>query len=431
MLICMLAGYSNVTSSSTALIFIAVFLSLSIIIFCSDLNVLYLMIALIPFYGSLNVNGLAFVFILPLFASLKLLLKHFKIIIPSIFVFNLIFLLFWFLNDIQYQSVAATLIRLCFPLYVFCVISFVKLEDYNGYFSAWLVICSSLIAMFSIFLVQGGNLDSFINASYAGEMRLGEADVASGQKNQLDGAMGFPIYTITIITLIFQMLNYRNFQFYTKCFIIGIALIVFFITFLTLSRVYILGLLTMIIVLSIYYAKHFTIKNIISILFLVLVLFFTVSILNPEIITSITESYSSRMEGESDNEESRLLVYIDCLEYLLSHVKCIIFGEGNRGYIEIGKIEHTLMAISAHNVILDGLLSFGLLGCVILYRSYFRVYKLQRTYFNIQLDALRVLPLGCILMMYNTSSPFTLDKVWVFLLFLTLNIVHCNTHVKN
>lgn len=430
MFICLLAGLSNIISASSALIFLAISLSFLIIFFGNDLSVLYLMIALIPFYSSLNLGGLAFVFVLPFFASLKLLFKHFKISIPLIFLLNFIFLFFWFINDIQYQSIAAVLIRLCFPLYVFCVMSFVKLDDYNGYFSAWLVICSSLIAMFCVFIVQGGSLDSFIYASYAGEMRLGEADVDSGQKNQLGGAMGFPIYTITILTLVVQMFSFRKYTFYKKNIIIGVSVILFLITFLTLSRVYILGLLTMMLMLSVYYSKHFSIKHVVSIIFVFLGLFVIAVVVNPEIINSIAEQYSNRMEGESDNEESRILVYGDCLEYLLTHIKCFFLGEGNRGYIEIGKMEHTLMAISAHNIILDGMLSFGLFGCIILYRSYLRVYRLQCKHFCVRFNALRALPLGCVLMMYNTSSPFTLDKVWVFLLFLTLNIVHCSPHKR-
>ena len=104
----------------------------------------------------------------------------------------------------------------------------------------WLVIVTTRIAM-----VQGGSLEALVYTSYAGEMRLGEADTDEGQKNQLDGAMGFPIYTLTIVSLLIQMLMTRRFRLWQKALCLALIVGLFFITFLTVSRVYILGLATM------------------------------------------------------------------------------------------------------------------------------------------------------------------------------------------
>jgi len=431
MIICALAGVSNFITEAFILVVVAVLLSLVIVMFGDDVASLYLMIALIPFYGSLNLNGVAFGFIIPLLTAMKMIFRNISNNCPPTLIIGMLFLMIWFVHDVQYNTFMGVFTKLCMPLYIFLAISFLRFEKYDGYYAAWIVIISSIIAMCSIFIVQGGSLSSFVFTGYAGEMRLGEADTDAGMKNQLDGAMGFPIYTITILTLFIQMFMTRKLELWKKLSIMSVSLGIFFITFLTISRVYLLGLGTLFLMMGYYILHRASFKTSVSIVLSLLLITFVALQLNPEIVDSITEQYTVRIDSETDNNYtgSRGYIYKDCIAYLLTNIECLFIGKGNSGYIAIGQQLNTNMSMSAHNVILDGLLSFGVLGFFFLIKLYYQVYKREVKRMHIKANVLHLLPLGCILMMYNTSSPFTLEKVWPFLLFLVLNVTHCTDGV--
>lgn len=423
MTISLMAGLSNFMNPANVFVLLAVLLSLLLILQGRDVTAVYVMIALIPYFSSLRLSGFAFGFIIPVVAFIKLWIRHFSGALPKLLIAAFLFLFIGFFHDIQYSTFMESILRSFMPLYVFAALSWVRFEKYNRFFAAWVVIGSSLIAMYCVFMVQGANLDSFIYSSYAGEMRLGEADVDSGQKNQLGGAMGFPIYTITILSLIVQMFLMHSLRFWQKILMLSISVVVFFLTFLTVSRVYLLGLGVLIILLLYYIARHVSIKVFVGFLCVFLFLGVMAAMLNPDFITSVFSQYEGRITN-SDNHHigSRGYIYRDCIDYLSSNLECILIGKGTLGYVAIGKQMNTWMSMSAHNFLLDGLLSFGIIGFFFVFYAFYKLYKKERFRTRCRVTALHCMPLFCILAMYITSTPFMLEKVWPFFLFLVLNI---------
>ena len=266
LLISILAGISNFLEPANMLVTASIGLSLIVVMFGSEMAILYLLIALCPFYASLRIGNLYVGFIIPLLIIGKLLIRPSKMHSPVLIILSSVFFIIWLFHDIQFVTFATGFFRLLVPICIFIYIYRGKFKEYDGYYAMWIVVATTLISMICIFMVQGGSIDAFISASYVGKMRLGEADTDDGQKNQLGGAMGFPIYTIIIVSLLLQMLLTRKFKLWVKASIVSIIVILFFITFLTISRVYLLGLVTLSLLLVLHMSKSRSFSTVIGLL---------------------------------------------------------------------------------------------------------------------------------------------------------------------
>lgn len=421
------AGVSNFMEPANLYVTISIALSLLVILCGNNIATLYLIIALIPFYNSLNYGGVDAGFVIPLLAICKLINSPLKNRKPFLVGFMFLFLALWFVHDIQYQTFAMTVFKLLVPCYIFIWILLKDFNDYDGYYAMWLVITTTLIAMVCVFLVQGGSLEAFIYTSYAGEMRLGEANTDEGQKNQLDGAMGFPIYTITVVVLFIQMIMTRNFKLWQRALIIALIIGLFFITFLTVSRVYLLGLVTMALMLIMHIMRSSSKLAKVGVLFSgAFILWFATYYLS-DYMDIVFGNYIGRMESDSGQSGmgERGNIYSDCIDYIINDLECLVIGKGNGAYPLIGAQLHRPFSMSAHNMILDALMSFGIIGSVYILVVYKTIYEKDRYNYRVKWTIFRAMPLVCVLIMYQTASPFLLTKFYPFLMFLVLNIIHC------
>lgn len=427
LIIAALAGVSNYMEPANIFVAASIGLSLMVVLAGDNISVLYLLIALCPFYSSLRIGDLYAGFVIPLFVLVKLFIKPSTKYASGMEMFWAFFLLVWFFHDFQFITFANALFRLFVPACIFVYICRQKLDEYDGYFAIWIVIATTLISMICIFMVQGGSLDTFLYASYAGEYRLGEADVDDGQKNQLGGAMGFPIYTIIIVSLSLQMLMTRQFKLWEKVLLIGLNIVLFFVTFLTISRVYILGLSTLVILLFLHMIKSRNLKTILGLSFGLIIVYIIASVYLPEYMDGIFNSYLARQSNNSDHEGTgiRGAIYEDCIKYLTEDVECFLIGKGSSAYPLYGAKIHRLFSWSAHNIILDALMAFGIIGTIILISLYMHLYKREKNRTGLKWTVFRIMPFACYFMMNMTATPFLLDKTYPMLLFLILNIIHC------
>ena len=429
MIIAALAGISNFMEPANVFVMGALGLSLLVIVLGDEMATLYLMMALIPFYNSLNIGGIATDFIVQGAALIKLFMSRSRGIKPSLLMsfFIALFLLIWFIHDIQYKTLAASFFPLLVPLYTFSLINNKPFNRYDGYFAMWVIIVSTLIAMICVFMVQGGNIDAFLYTDYAGEIRLGEGSVDEGQKNQLGGAMGFPIYTLTIVTLLIQMLMTRKYKLWKKLSIIILIGVLFFITFLTVSRVYLLGLATMIVILALHLMRSRSTFAIVGFALTIIFIIGLASIYMSDYIDTVIFNYTGRIEGDGGQAGMgiRGLIYDDCLKYLSNNIECTLIGKGNGAYPLIGDAMGSLMSYSAHNIILDALMSFGILGSILLIIIYLKAYKIESLRLGIKWSLFRIMPFIVIFIMWQTGSPFLQDKTYIIIMFFMLNIIHC------
>ena len=427
MVIALLAGMSNFMEPANLFVLVSISLSLLVVLAGDKMAHLYLLLALCPFYTSLRISGIYVGFVIPLMILFKLITKRSTISSPILVFLSFIFLFVWFLHDVQFVTLANAIFRLLVPACIFLIICKQRLDNYDGYYAMWIVVLTSIIAMISVFLVQGGSLDAFINASYAGEMRLGEADVDDCQKNQLGGAMGFPIYTIIVVSLFFQMLMTHSFKLWKKVSIIWLGTVLFFITFLTISRVYILGLLTLLLLLFLHMLKSKSVKTIIGLVVGAFIIYVIASVYLPEYMDNIFDSYLTRQMSHTDHGGTgiRGAIFEDCVKYLTEDMECLLVGKGSSAYPLYGAKIHRLFSFSAHNMILDSFMAFGILGTLILLSLYIHLYRRERLRTGIRWSIFRVMPLACYLMMNMTATPFLLDKTYPLLLFLIMNIIHC------
>ena len=101
-MIAFFAGISNFMEPANLFVMASIGLSLLVVLFGDKMATLYLMIALIPFYDSLNINGVSAGFVIPLFAIRKLLIFPLRNEKSYLVFFMMVFLSVWFFHDIQY-----------------------------------------------------------------------------------------------------------------------------------------------------------------------------------------------------------------------------------------------------------------------------------------------------------------------------------------
>lgn len=419
-----LLGASNYMAYSNILVIIALLIGIIIIIRGTKISDLYLFTSLIPFFSSIKISDKSLEFLLLVLASAKIVFgtntakkKSIKYLFMGILMLSI--LLF---NDLYYGQFAEVFIYASYVIYVLVVINFVNFKDYDEVYAAELMLIAFFIAQISVFIEQGGDVQKFIVQSYAAEYRLGESDEG---KNQLGGAMGFPIYSIMIINLTIKLFQTRI-SVYRKMLYTIISSITFLVAFLSISRVYLLGLAALMGCILIYLSMNLRKSTLFVFMLFVIIVVLFFKFVNNNVLDSVTEQYSVRIDNYKKGED-RIAIYKDCIEYISNDYYCLLFGRGTFGYREIGKENNLQFRMSAHNIILDGFLTYGILGLSFIVFLYFYLYRKKSIYDINRPTMIDLSCFICYIFMCMTNSPFILGKSYIQWVFLTLN---CSNNYK-
>lgn len=305
---------------------------------------------------------------------------------------------------------------------MFAIFSNKDWHDYDHKYATWLLLISMVIVQVGAILLTG-DLSQLSDESVT-NVRMGEGDVEEGMNNNLDGAMGFPITTLLFITCSFPLLFGKQINAFSKILLGVVDVVLLIVTFFTTSRVYLLGLIVFLICVIV----EFFVKGGKSKIWLTVILLGAVVVLNElEINNLIFERYMTRMVGHNVSYDSRTIIYTDCITYLGQHPLALLFGEG-RAYSEIGRLHNYAFSMSAHNIILDWIMTYGIFGLLILLSVIKRfMFSLKENTNFSKSELLGYMPLICWFVMCQTNTSFILPKTFVLIPFMLLHSKYYKT----
>ena len=135
-----------------------------------------------------------------------------------------------------------------------------------------------------------------------------------------------------------------------------------------------------------------------------------------ELINKVFSNLQLRLDdGMEKYSGGRADIWLSCIRYLFEHPLRLIFGMGTSNYVAIGAKIGAHFEAGAHNLFIDFLMSWGLIGTTILSVYLFRAYRRQKRY-NLQLDSQALIPLITYISFAMTALRSCNLKTWIFLL---------------
>lgn len=406
-----MAGMSTLYESQP-MTFAAVGIISALIVLC-DINIaFYTVLSTVFMWDAVRVNGVlmgfffSFLYICKAFMSKRNNLEKNTL---SLLVF---FLIIFLINDIlrcTFSQVTNDLMRL---LLLFACLKSVKIESYNHRYAVFLLITALVITQVFALLVTG--IESMLDSN-VGYYRIGEAEDDS--MNTFGGAMEFPIYAIIITTTLLPFLTGKYLGKIQK---VGMSLIVVATVIMAMfaaSRVYLLGLAVMVIVLLLSYAN----KGRLLLIFAVLAMVVMVAV-NTDIVQLAIMRYTLRQENLSgDLSNGRQAIWTSILEFLTYNPHRLLLGCGYRGYQMIGFENRLPFSGTAHNIVLDGLMAYGLFGLSVMVLALRNVQRHLKRVWKTKATMLSLMPFLCWFAMCMTNSAFLLYKTFVLIPFFLLH----------
>lgn len=215
------------------------------------------------------------------------------------------------------------------------------------------MIFSYLIAIFFTILSSQTSLNTYLTTQNA-EARFGE------DARNLGGAMDVPIYcAVTIAIVIERFISNEKTSLMKKILFIFLLCGSLLFGFMTVSRSFVLGVVaiagwTYLSLLNNRKYRRWLIRITIVFFLAVGLLYYKYN----DAIQNILVKYSQREFFKS----SRSSIYADCLDYLLLHPLNLLVGTGALGYHELGVKQNLGFRMFAHNLLLDSVMSWGIIG---------------------------------------------------------------------
>lgn len=422
-LIDILLVYSTVTQTASAAI-AAFVLTVFTVLRGSGIQAFYTLLGTCFFSAVYNVSSIGVYFIVTILCCVKLLVN--RATNTNVLLLGIALTILCALHDLLYRTIGNIVGSSVMLLSMFAILSNKDWHDYNHKYSTWLLLISMVIVQVGAILLTG-DLSQLSDESVS-VVRMGEGDVEGGMNNNLGGAMGFPITTLLFVTCSFPLLFGKQVNTFLKILLGVLDIVLLIVTFFTTSRVYLLGLFIFLICVII----EFFAKSSKSKMWLIVIILGAVLVLNESgIINLIFERYMVRIVSHDVSIDSRTIIYTDCITYLVQHPLALLFGEG-RAYSEIGRIHNYAFGMSAHNIILDWIMAYGIFGIVILLSSIKRfVFSLKENTNFDKSGLLGYMPLICWFVMCQTNTPFILPKTFVLIPFMLLHSRYYKTLMEN
>ena len=406
-----LSGMSTLYESQP-LTYAAVGVISALIILCDMNMAFYTVLATVFIWDAVRVNGVlmgfffSFLFVIKAFSSRRSNLGKNTLTLLVFFVF--IFLV----NDLircTFSQITNDLMRL---LLLFACLKTVKIESYNHRYAAFLLITALLITQVFALMVTG--VESMLDTN-VGYYRIGEAE--DDRMNTFGGAMEFPIYAIIITTVSIPFLTGHYLEKTKKVGIVCIMAATIVMALFAASRVYLLGLAVMAIMLLFSYAN----RGRLIVLFAVLAIVIMIAS-NSDLVQLAVMRYTLRQENLSgDLSNGRQAIWASIIEFLTYNPHRLLLGCGYRGYQMIGMENKLAFSGTAHNIILDGLMAYGIFGISVMMMALSDVKKRLKRIWKNKLTVMSAMPFVCWFAMCMTNSAFLIYKTFVLIPFFLLH----------
>lgn len=375
------------------------------------------------FSACFMIGTLGVFFILPMATIMKFYPKcHYS---QGFKIALIIFLCIFSFLEIQYSTIGRLIERLSYLCCFFSLMGAFDVKNYNHKETTYLLLFTLLIINIFAIIMSGG-ISQFL-VDNAVNIRMGDADMDKYQSETLDGAMGFPVHTILMLSLSLPILMSKTTKKYSKVIIASIIIAMVFVTFLTTSKVYLLGLAGFAAcTLPVIFKKN---GGVIAIL---VIIFFAVLNTQSWFVDMVYDRYIFRLGDDgTDVTSGRDEIYASCINYLKGNPLAIIFGLGYDSYIEIGRLNKLAFQMSAHNIILDALMGFGLLGCGLMIKAANLLRQTISSTLHTKSSLLSWSPFLCWFLMCQTNTAFWLPKTYFIIPYLIIHTVCYKSLLSN
>lgn len=350
-------------------------------------------------------------FLLLLIYLLKLiLLNPNKRIKTQVLIFGVLLFIIELINDLTVVSLGQLIINLSLIIFVTVFAANADSIKYSLFDILFSLSISFMTAIFYVVKSSGGiteYINNFLDASnYA--LRFGHE-----YGETIGGAMAIPLYAALIIafSVLILMSGIKNNIFEKVFSIVSLFIALIFGSF-TISRSFYLCLAVIVIAFLFAKAKF---KN--KILIIICAVFFSVLTYYYfyEIANRIFKDLSLRISSDNTMTGNRSEIWKSGLKYISEHPLMLFFGKGATRYQTFAAEKGYLFSAGMHNLILDILMSWGLIGlslvmgivtsllktfCKNISKPLFLHFIPLITYFTFSLTALRTVNM----------------KTWIFLL---------------
>lgn len=385
----------------------------------------YLLLSIaVPMNGyKLSGIGLSFVFLA--ISIIKLLAtgnRHIKLN-PIWTIMAFIVISLSLVHETSYVTIGTTINSVILITYFIVLLAFIPVQKFDIRYCSLLFGTSLLLTQIFAILVTG-DLSALGDASEI--HRLGQKSEEFDSYDIFGGSMGFPVRTILLICMSISVFvgRYRTIF---KLFLVSIIVVLFIVTFLTISKVYLLGLITFFVAMP-FVTKSSKVRLHIMGYIIVMVAFGYVLLPRlPFNVEDIVDAFIFRLGDSGDTEvltSHRTIIYEDVINYWGNNLSCVFFGAGKEAYPEIGRLKGLAFSMEAHNIILDCIMAYGIIGLSLIiglcHSIVIRARRLNKKY---QLSMLGALPIICWLMMSQTNSAFSVFHTYLWLPFLVLFMI--------
>lgn len=378
----------------------------------NEIEDFYSFLSFTPFFLYLtNSNALTkyLFFTLIAVSVLKLLRRGFKNRHNGIILVSIVaLLLIEIINDIVIGKLVESLSIILFMIYFSFFILTVDVKNYDHMRALKYFVTGLMIALIVILITNP--LHQMMDITRV--IRLGDGI------RLLGGAMGVPIYSLLVVSLLSTYLITHRPRKYISLLLYSCVGFSFLIGFLSISRSYILGLLIIAIGFAFsLLAKHG--RRVFIFLGIGIVFIRTFLYMNPNLVGNLFYRYSLR-KSVSSLDDIRIDIYRSIFEYMCNNPKPLFFGLGARNYTEIGESGGYLFSMMAHNLYLDALISWGIIGTLFLINiTFYLVKKCRRT--GGKVSILSLTPAFMMAALYMTEGTFNYFNVYIYIIFLIFN----------
>lgn len=379
-----------------------------------------ILIAMIPYgecwkIGGTSVRGLMCV--IPLISMFRYG-KLYRNKVPAL-IAGMLLTIIECVNDLRLNDIFSVFNTVA-PIIYFCF--FVSLahdtEKWDITRMGYVFVLSTLIVELTILQVGGGFSSYHNDIAY---YRFGQ----ESSKTYLPGAMEIPVFTcISIFFLISVLLCKKNLKITQK--ISNIALIVLNLVFgiMTVSRVFVIGIVAILLITVLWLFKNNKIKQIRNMVILLFAVGAVLSFFFSDLVSLLIDKLFARLVGGSfsSGSDGRTYIWLGCIDYLLSHPVALLFGNGIVGYTIVGQQEGYVFSAQAHNFFLDIWMGVGLIGMICLFIMMFFLFKRQKRQQTKSLLSWGVIVI--LVMMFLVSG--TLNYIRNYIYILLAIIIHNN-----
>lgn len=360
-----------------------------------------LLVMLIPFNNTLILMGSSIRGFFYFIAAIKIIVipqkKAVRILLYSMY----ILLGIEAINDFYYTDVFSMFNNISAMLYFSVFIIFKIYKEIDMYKVCNKFIISCLVAL-TYSLIAGGGIQAYNNA--IDYYRFGQ------EATSLGGAMGIPIYTGLIIAIALERIYNQYGNQLINIFLMSFGLL---LGIMTVSRIFLLILSVIVLFIVIENLQLKSIK-VLGIQLLGIVAIFILYFKFQDLILNLIMKFTVRIGG---GESARVEIYTDCINYLLFNIKALLIGEGSIGYPIIGQQNGYGFGAMAHNIYLDALMSWGIVGfsclfIIVLYmiRNNFMIKQVKKNIFVI-------LPASIYFVATLTEGSFNYANTYIYILF--------------